>query len=163
MKSRNIIIASLLLGMVFQGVWLSAETVKADSRILKFREGISGLLVDTQDLKRILMNSKGVSKLKPGAYNVGLSLLNAPVFLIAELKVDGEQDTMHLDWNASLKLLDEKHLMIPSVPGYDWSRNRLKTGLPFRLLFFLKKSRSLEIIKLELAGSLRRSLEIPMP
>jgi len=139
----------------------AADALKPGSRVLRFHESVSGLQVDIQDLKRILMNSRSVSRLKPGNYEMGLSLLNAPIFLIAGMEVT-ENLERTVNWNAALNMIDERYLMLPSLTPFEWSRNRMQTAMPFRLLFYAS-SANLQVIKLEIRGTLQRDLSIPRP
>jgi len=142
----------------------AADTFKPGSRVLRFHESVSGLQVDSEDLKRILMNSRDVSRLKAGNYELGLSMLNTPIFLIAGMEVTGnlENPERTVSWNKALDMIDGRYLSLPSLPPFEWSRNRMHSTMPFRLLFY-SQSANLQVIKLEIRGTLQRDLSIPGP
>jgi len=146
----------------------AADETKLGSKILRFHESVSGMLVDTNDLKRILKNSRNVSRLQKGSYEIGLSLWNSPIFLIAGMEVEPGSDDSSLPdrrvmWNSALDQIDERYLVLPSLPPYEWARNRMRTAMPYRILFYAKSPGAVQVIKLELEGSLQRDLSIPLP
>lgn len=153
MKKFNLTILMLAIA-----VYASAMV----STNVRFKEFTGGIILNTVDISRVILENESFLKLPKGDYEIGFQLRRSPVFALGTVILADEIPRQPLDekvivWNEKLKQEPENYIQIPSLPDIEWNR-RVGNNQKFRFLIFDKASRH-EVSKLDIEATLMREIE----
>lgn len=157
---KRVMILMVILSFTAAAVGLMATT----NLNLRFKESVNGLMVDVEDLQRIISGSTNVAKLPAGNYEISLYLWRTPLFYLGDLSIEtydeaAQQARRQIQWNENFKGIDDRYMLVSSLPEFEWVHYPLSNYQPFKLLFYDKSSRHISLM-LEIEGTLKRDINI---
>jgi hypothetical protein len=157
---KRVMILAVILSFTAAAAGLMATT----NLNLRFKESVNGLMVNVEDLQRIISGSTNVAKLPGGNYEINLYLWRTPLFYLGDLSIEKYDETARqvkrqIRWNENFKDIDDRYMLVSSVPEFEWVHYPLSNCKPFKLMFYDKSSRHISLM-LEIEGSLKRDINI---
>lgn len=145
-------------------ILVSPELMAKNNLNLRFNESINGLLVNAEDLHRIISQSSNVARLVEGDYEITLYLNQTPVFRVGDLLIGKQNGSAtkverEIQWNENFKIIDDRYILVSSQPEFEWRQYPLTNFQPFKLLFYDKSSKHIKQV-LEIEGNLKRDIAI---
>lgn len=133
---------------------------------LRYREAIDGIVLDLEDVARIIKSSGNAARLKAGNYEVGIVMPYTPVFHLGNMHIEIDEMakprprmTRSLDWNNTFDIFEERYIKVPSMPDFEWARYPLRSHSPYKIVFYDSKARHIQMV-LEIEGVLKRDNSI---
>ncbi len=153
---------------VFMLVFVMAFSLmaKKNNTNLRYREAIDGIVLDLEDVTRIVKNSGNVARLKGGMYEFGLVMEGTPVFHLGNLHVETDalaksrpRMVRNLEWNNTFAIAEDRYMRVPSMPDFEWGSYPLRSLAPYKIVFYDGKSSHIHMV-LEIEGVLKRDISI---
>lgn len=133
---------------------------------LRFRESINGVVLDLDDVARIIQSSGNAARLNDGLYKVGIVVPHSPVFHLGNLNVEIDKSatpkprmTRRLEWNNTFDIANDRYIKVPSMPDFEWARYPLRSQAPYKIVFYDDTAKHIQMV-LEIEGVLIRDNSI---
>ena len=133
---------------------------------LRYRKAIDGVVLDLEDVARIIKSSGNAARLKAGKYEVGLVMPRTPVFHLGNLHVEIDElakprprMVRNLEWNTTLDIAGDRYIKVPSMPDFEWASYPLRSHGPYKIVFYDGNAKHIHMV-LEIEGVLKRDNSI---
>jgi hypothetical protein len=129
---------------------------------LRYREAIDGIVLDLEDVARIIKSSGNAAKLKAGSYEVGIVMPYTPAFHLGNMYIEIDEFAKprprmvrRLEWNNTFDIAEERYMKVPSMPDFEWARYPLRSHAPYKIVFYDNDARHIQMV-LEIEGVIKR-------